>query len=123
VVREVKIGTENTLQQWFPSAGKNYLDLTLEEMKMYAEKNFDYAKGGSQHGNFERVATILKQYPNLDLSNPVVVAFVYMMKQMDAALWLLSEKHEAKVQGFDERMADVTVYSKIIRLLAKEEKK
>lgn len=91
-----------------------------EEKILHDKKNHDYAQGGDPLGNFRRVAKILSLYPNLKLSNPAVVAMVYSMKQLDATLWLLSNGHEAKVEGFKERLQDVSVYSKIISILLEE---
>ena len=42
---------------------------------------------------------------------------VYMMKQLDAALWMMSEGYEGEVENTDTRLADVHVYAKIARLL------
>lgn len=98
----------------------DFIDMTLDELKLHSEKNKDYAQGGDPLGNFKRVAKILGQYPNLDLSKPEVVAIVYMMKQLDAALWMLSQDYEGKVENVDTRLCDVHVYAKLARILHKE---
>lgn len=95
--------------------------LTEEELKLHASKNRDYAKGGDALGNFKRVAATLAQYPKLDLGNPVVVALVYMMKQLDAAFWMLSEGYEGAVENIDTRLRDVHVYAKLARILHREQ--
>jgi hypothetical protein len=95
----------------------NYEELTLKELELYRAKNKDYTKGGSPFGNFERVSSILSLYPKLKLSNPQVVAMVYLMKQLDASLWMMSEGYEGTVENIDTRLTDVHVYSKIARLL------
>ena len=107
----------HTLKQWFPSASEDYLAQAFEDIQLYAKKNHDYAKGGDRHGNFKRVASILSNYPNLSLSDPVVVNMVYLLKQLDAALWLKSEGHIAQVEGVAERLRDVSIYANIARLI------
>ena len=97
-----------------------FYELCKEEMELHSRKNHDYAKGGDPLGNFIRVARILALYPNLKLSDPAVVAIVYLMKQFDATLWMLSNGHEAKVEGHKERWQDISVYSKIISILIED---
>jgi len=96
---------------------RTYEQLILEEFALYKAKNKDYTQGGDVYGNFKRVSSILSLYPKLKLSNPQVVAVVYLMKQLDATLWMLSEGYEGKVENIDTRLTDVSVYAKIIRLL------
>jgi hypothetical protein len=94
----------------------------LEELAdLHSRKNHDYASGGNPLGNFYRVANILSHYPGLKLSDPLVVALVYELKQLDAALWMLSNGHEAQVEGISERLKDVAVYS-IIEMVIDWEK-
>ena len=95
----------------------DYEELTKQELELYRKKNEDYAKGGSPFGNFERVASILSLYPKLNLAQPRVVAMVYMLKQLDAALWMLSEGYEGEIENIDTRLTDVHVYAKLARLL------
>jgi len=95
--------------------------LTEDELKLHSEKNADYATGGDPLGNFKRVATIFSLYPNLDLSKPAVVGITYMMKQLDAALWMLSQGYEGKVETVDTRFTDVHVYAKLVRILLDEQ--
>lgn len=95
----------------------NYEELTQKELELYRAKNKDYTNGGSAFGNFERVSSILSLYPKLALSSPKVVAMVYLLKQLDAALWMMSEGYEGEVENIDTRLTDVHVYAKIIRLL------
>ena len=96
---------------------RNYESLTEAELELYRQKNKDYTRGGDIYGNFKRVSVILALYPKLQLSNPRVVAMVYMLKQLDAALWMMSEGYEGEVENIDTRLTDVHVYAKIIRLL------
>ncbi|KKN86910.1 hypothetical protein LCGC14_0264730 [marine sediment metagenome] len=105
------------LQELFPHGDSLFLDLTLSELKGYSAKNYDYAAGGDANGNFFRVSSILGLYPGLKLSDPRVVAFVYLMKQVDNVLWSFSRGFEGKVEDIDPRLFDVGVYVKIIRIL------
>ena len=96
-----------------------YYTLTEAEKELHSRKNKDYAQGGDPLGNFKRVAGILSLY-NLDVSQPAAVALVYMFKQLDAVLWMLSNKYEGEVEGIDERLQDVHIYAKLARILLKE---
>jgi len=98
-----------------------FLEMTQHELELHSQKNADYATGGDSLGNFKRVADIFSNYPNLDLSKPAVVALVYMMKQLDAALWMLSQGYEGKIETIDTRLTDVHVYTKIARILHGED--
>ena len=97
-----------------------FSDLSQQEVTLYETKNHDYAHGGDPHGNFKRVANILAQYPKLDLSNPVAVALIGMLKQLDATFWILSQGHSTKVEGIPERLQDVSIYAKIARMIYEE---
>jgi len=93
----------------------------LEELaQLHSDKNYDYAAGGDPLGDFKRRATIFALYPGLDLSDPAVVALTDLMKQLNAALWFYSNKHEAKVEGKRGRMRDVALYSTINMVLEEE---
>lgn len=100
-------------QKAYPHGHPQFVPTLLEKAKLHSDKNHDYAKGGSPLGNFERVGTILSLYPNLDISNPVVVMLIYTLKQFDAVLWGFSNGIEQKVEGPIERLSDVLVYSGI----------
>jgi len=98
----------------------DFYRLCEEEMDLHSRKNHDYAAGGNPLGNFNRVSAILAMYPGLKPSDPAVVAITYMMKQLDASLWMLSNGHVAQVEGQKERWQDISVYSKIISILISE---
>lgn len=100
-----------------------FFQITQEEMRLHDKKNSDYAGGGDPLGNFHRVASLLSQYPGLKLSDPTIVALVYAMKQLDAALWMLSEGYEGSVENIDTRLQDVHVYLKLARILHEETNK
>ena len=95
----------------------NYEELTIKELELFNAKNRDYTKGGNTYGNFKRVAVILSLYPKLSLASPQVVSMVYLLKQLDAALWMMSEEYEGEVENIDTRLTDVHIYAKIARLL------
>jgi len=99
-----------------------FYKMTEAEQKLHSEKNMDYAKGGNPLGNFNRVAAILSNYPNLKLDNPTVIAIVYACKQLDAALWMMNQGYEGKVENIDTRLQDVHVYMKLARILEIERK-
>ena len=110
------------LREVFPYGHERYLPILFEMMELHNEKNHDYASGGSALGNFDRVAAILSLYPNLKLSDPFVVTFTYMMKQIDAVLWMKNNGHSAKVEGIGRRMDDIIVYSTIAKIIEEEKK-
>uniref|UniRef100_A0A6M3L6D5 Terminase n=1 Tax=viral metagenome TaxID=1070528 RepID=A0A6M3L6D5_9ZZZZ len=95
----------------------DFYRMTEEENRLYSKKNKDYAQGGNPMGNFMRVGNILSNYPGLNLKSPTVVALVYMMKQLDSALWMLSNKYEGEVENIDTRLQDVSIYAKLARIL------
>jgi hypothetical protein len=111
-----------TLRKQFPHGHPHFINLTLDELDLHNRKNKDYAKGGDPLGNFNRVANILAQYPNFPIHKPIGVAIVYMLKQLDAAMWMLSQGYEGEVEGVDERLTDIHVYGKIERCILKDEK-
>ncbi len=109
------------LKKNFPHGHPDFIPMTLDELKLHSEKNYDYAKGGDPLGNFDRVSGALTAmgYP----ISPEMVAMVYAFKQLDAAIHMMVEGYEGATENFDTRMRDVHVYAKIIRLLHKRNKK
>jgi len=97
-----------------------FLRLTEEEIQFHSDKNSDYTKGGDTLGNFKRRASINSLYPGLDVSNQVVITILDAMKQLDAALWMLSQGYEGKVEDIDSRLKDAHIYLKIARILHKD---
>lgn len=108
------------IKKGHPHGHPLFIPITLEEIALHSKKNHDYAAGGDPLGNFTRVSMILMQYPNLDLSDPAIVAMVYMLKQLDAYLWAKSNGHDLKVEGLDGRLADISIYAKIVRCMERE---
>lgn len=101
------------LRKTFPHGHPEFLPMLLEKMKLHSDKNHDYAKGGRPLGNFERVASILGQYPGLKLDDPVVVMLIYALKQVDATLHGFAQNITQKVEGPIDRLGDVLVYAGI----------
>ena len=116
--REIEV-----LRQRFPHGHLDFIPMTVAEMELHSRKNRAYAQGGSPLGNFDRRAQILALYPGLDMANPVVVAVVDSLKQLDCALWQLCQGYEDDIEGLDARLGDVSVYVKLARILAKERRK
>ena len=81
------------LKEIYPNGHERYIPILLDMMELHNSKNHDYAAGGNALGNFERVSVLLGQYPNSKLSDPFVVAITYMMKQLDAVLWMKNNGH------------------------------
>ncbi len=92
--------------------------LTEDELKLHSEKNKDYAQGGDPLGNFKRVSATLKTW-GFDIP-PELVALIYMLKQLDAAMWMLSKGYEGKIEDIDTRLRDAHIYIKLARILHKE---
>ena len=110
------------LREQFGHGDPEFMAITIDEMKMYNAKNKDYAGGVAgdtvdPNGNFNRVASIFSMYPGLGLGDPRVIAMTYAMKQIDQVLWSLSRGYEGNVEGLDARLADIHIYTKIIRVL------
>jgi len=66
------------LKKLFPNGDPGFIPMFVDLMQLHSDKNFEYAHGGDALGNFNRVAGILAQYPNLKLADPSVVCLVYM---------------------------------------------
>jgi len=113
---------EKTLRELAPGGHDKFIPYALYEIMLHAAKNRDYTKGGDPLGNFNRVAKILSMYPGLDMGQPYNVALVYMLKQLDAVMWMFSQKYEGEVEGVAERIQDISVYSKLMRILFEESK-
>ena len=98
-----------------------FFELTLEELELHSSKNRDYAHGGNPLGNFYRVSAIKSLYPGLKWDSPTGVALGYMLKQLDAAFWMLAQGYEGQVENIDSRLTDVHVYAKLARILHRED--
>jgi len=97
-----------------------FQELTEQELELHSAKNKDYAQGGDPLGNFKRVSAIKRLYPGFPWDSPTGVALGYMLKQLDAAFWMLSQGYEGEVEGVDARLTDVHVYAKLARIIMKQ---
>jgi hypothetical protein len=100
----------------------DFYTITQDELSLHSAKNKDYAQGGDPLGNFHRVSEIKKLYPGFPWDSPTGVALGYMLKQLDAAFWMLAKGYEGEVEDVDTRLRDVHVYTKLARILHREEK-
>ena len=100
---------------------KTFRDIVNEDATLYEQKNSDYAKGGSEHGNFERVAMILSLYPDLSPNHPVVVNIIYLLKQLDCVLWSFNIGSNPKIENRERRLQDIAIYANIARLMESKE--
>jgi len=112
---------KKSLDYIYPHGHRDFNGMCIDEMALHSRKNHDYARGGDPLGNFNRVARFLDQYPGLDLGDPTIVALVYALKQVDAALWMLAGGYEGQVEGIAARLGDVSVYAKLAIILNKQE--
>jgi hypothetical protein len=94
--------------------------LCEEEAQLHAIKNQDYTKGGDPLGNFKRVSSDLEQWGIA--CPPYLVAFIYMMKQVDAVGNMFGQGYEGSVEGIEDRLRDISVYAKLATILYKETK-
>lgn len=122
-VNEDKLELEVLCSELFPFGHTKFGEITLKELQLHSDKNYDYSSGGSPLGNFERVSTILGLYPNLKLNDQKVVALTYALKQLDAVLWGLNSSIEHKVEGLASRLQDISVYAKIVQCMILDEQK
>jgi len=95
-----------------------YEKLTKDELKLHAEKNQDYTKGGDPLGNFKRVSAVLKIW-GFDIP-PELVALIYALKQQDAYMWMMSHGYEGKIENIDARLQDDHIYKKLARIIRME---
>jgi hypothetical protein len=112
---------EETIKAKYNQGHPDFVPLCLEEMKLHSEKNADYARNGNPLGNFYRVSDTLKMY-GINLP-PSAVAFVYMMKQVDALGRMIGQNYDGQVEGTKGRTQDISIYSKLICILREEEKR
>ncbi len=105
------------LKRKYPHGHPDFIKMTLDEIKLHSEKNYDYAAGGDPLGNFDRVAAICDLYPGLKPGDPVVIAIIYELKQLDQVLWSLARGYEGSIEGIIDRLKDISIYSKLEMIL------
>jgi len=106
------------LRDKFPYGHQKFIPLCLEEMDLHSRKNHDYAYSGDPLGNFHRVSDMLHTW-RVNCP-PWGVAFIYMMKQVDAVGNMLGNNYEGEVEGLKGRLQDISVYAKLIGILYDE---
>jgi hypothetical protein len=97
-----------------------FYEYTEQEKQLHSDKNYDYVGSGDPMGNFHRVAMMVDRLLNPNIPKeirPAVVSYIYMAKQFDAVGDMLGNWRQPKVEGFDGRLMDISVYSKIMRIL------
>jgi len=114
-------GIIKTLNKAFPHGHKDFIPMSIEEMELHSKKNFKYAFGGDPLGNFDRVSTIMAQYPKVNWATRLGVDIIYSLKQLDAVLWMMNSGHSADaLEGIGSCLEDVSVYAKLGRIIHKE---
>lgn len=108
---------EEALRAIHPHGHPSFIKKVLWDISTHSGKNHDYAAGGDPLGNFRRVATLLSNYPNFPLATECGIAMVYMLKQLDAVLWNMSQGHTLKIESLEDRLRDITIYSLILRCM------
>ena len=111
---------EETLRKVFPHGHPDFIPMMLKKMELHSRKNADYTASDINNplGNFYRVSQVKQLYPNADWSTPLGTALDYMLKQLDAALTLWSNKKQSGTgEGVGARLGDVSVYSDLARIL------
>jgi len=109
---------EAMIKAKYPYGHPDFIPLCFEEMQLHSDKNYDYAHGDDPLGNFKRVSKILK-FSGINLL-PYTVAWVYMMKQVDAVGRMIGTGYTGQVEGVKSRLMDISVYAKLIWLLYAE---
>lgn len=116
-----KLTVNEQLREIYPHGHPDFIEKSIAEIELHSSKNYDYAAGGDPLGNFKRVANILSMYPGLDIADAAIVAMVFALKQIDAALWQMSQHHTCVFEDAIDRWKDVSVYAKLIQILIEEE--
>jgi len=94
-----------------------FREFTEEEQRLHDAKNEDYRSDGDPLANFKRVAAWMQLYPKMNWATPTAVAIIYSFKQIDSAISMLERGVEGKVESFDTRAQDVSIYWKLARIL------
>lgn len=116
---------DNEAQRVGDKRGHPLFHKILDELgRVHDAKNYDYTAGtiGGPLSNFIRTSRIMKLYPGMDWNSEFGVAMAYMLKQLDAALTLRSQKrHSVTGEPIGMRLKDVAIYSVIGMILEAEE--
>ena len=79
-----------------------FYELTRQEEELHSTKNKDYANIGDPMRNFRSVAKIAKGLVTPG-NEDVKIALIYLLKQLDATVNLISEEREGGVEGVMDR--------------------
>lgn len=107
------------LRHVFPHGHQDFIRITVDEIELHSRKNKDYAEGGDPLGNFRRTETIKRLYPGFDWASDYGGAADYMLKQVDAVLWSLAHQKGTECESLDDKLRDISVYAKLIRIMLK----
>ena len=102
-----------TLKARFLHGHPAFNDMAISMMKLHSEKNRIYAGGGTPLGNFDRNASIFKNYPNFPYASPEGFLMCLVMKHIDAILWNLATGRKPP----EDACGDVSVYMNILRCM------
>lgn len=112
------------LSDKYPYGHYRFYEIMEELKQLHSNKNRDYASKEHPLSNFNRVAELAKTYELVTPGNePAKVAVIYMLKQVDAALKLLGKNQRGLVEGIEERLKDIAVYSVLLIILLEESEK
>lgn len=78
----------------------------IQMMQLHSEKNKFYAGGGHPLGNFDRNASIFKNYPNFPYHTREGFLMCLVMKHIDAILWALCQGRKPP----EDACQDIGVY-------------
>ncbi len=109
---------EETLRARYPNGHPKFIDKCIQEMDLHSRKNADYAHDGDPLGNFKRVSQMWAAW---GVDKPAhVVAFEYLMKQLDAVGNMIGNNYEGTVEGIVSKLRDISVYAKLTEILYEE---
>lgn len=105
-----------------------FYEIIVELCQLHNDKNRHYATKEDPLQNFYRVGEWLKKYQLVTEGwEPVKVALIYCLKQIDAVLKLLGENKEElfkgttesveKIEGIEGRLNDIAVYMMLARII------
>lgn len=94
---------------------RTFEDFLQHERETFKAKNADYTGDQGFDANFNRIAVWCGMY-GIRASDPVGVATVYLLKQLDAFLDAYFSGRQLECESLDARLLDIGVYTKLIRM-------
>ncbi len=90
--------------------------------ELHSAKNADYAENKQPLGNFERVAHLIDYYNLLNAPYPTKtkVVIFYLLKQFDCFMNAYGKGKKMKVEGLEDRLRDIEVYTILLEILLNE---